>query len=300
MSTVLTFTVPEEFDSKPAKFFLRNYCHLSAGLLTTLKKTDMGILCNGILLRTIDKVYTNDTVRLTLPDDENHILPVQMPLNIRYEDSYIMVIDKPPHMPVHPTHAHITDTLANGVAYYLQSKHEQSSFRALNRLDRDTTGLVLIAKDRYCAYNLATHFQKRYIAVCQGILTSSGTVNADISLLEGHTIQRTAGTGNGITAVTHYNPLYCQNEHTLVEFRLETGRTHQIRVHMAYLGYPLAGDDMYGGSLARIQRQALHCQQISFVHPVTHQMTEISSPLPEDMCSVLGCRADISDIKKMP
>ncbi len=288
MSTVLHFTVPKDFDGKETKYFLRSYCHISAGLLTALKKVPLGISKNGILLRSVDKVYQNDTVTLTLPPEENTIIPVAMPLNIFYEDNYILVIDKPFHMPVHPTHDHITDTLANGVTYYLRNKQEHFAFHALNRLDRDTTGLVLIAKDRYSAFYLAKNFQKRYMAICEGILTDSGTVNADISILDGHTIERTAGTGNGIPSVTHYKPLLSRNNHTLVEFSLETGRTHQIRVHMAYLGFPLAGDDMYGGHLDFIKRQALHCQQISFIHPISHKPVTLSSPLPDDMLSVIS------------
>ena len=291
MSTVLHFTVPKDFDATMAKVFLRSYCNISAGMLTSLKKTDNGISRNGILLRAIDKVFTDDIVTLKFPEDKNNIVPVQMPLVIRYEDEHLLVIDKPSHMPVHPTHNHQYDTLANAVSFYLHSKNENSAFRALNRIDSDTTGLVLIAKNRYCAYSLAKNFDKRYVAICEGILTSSGTVNADIALLEGHTIQRTAGTGNGISAVTHYQPLLCTQKYSLVDFRLETGRTHQIRVHMAHIGFPLVGDDMYGGSLDAIQRQALHCRQISFLHPVTHKTITVTSPLPEDMLSVLKLTA---------
>lgn len=285
---ILNFTVPKEYNDTQAKWFLRNYCNISVRLLTALKLTPLGISRNGSLLRVIDNVYTGDVIRVKLPEDNNKIIPVETDLDICYEDEHILVVNKPPFMPVHPTHNHIDDTLANGVAFYLQSKGCTSCFRAINRIDRDTTGLVLLAKHSYAAANLVKNVKKVYSAVCQGIITEPGTVNANISLLEGHTIQRVAGTADGVHAVTHYKPLIIGNNHTLLEFNLETGRTHQIRVHMSYIGHPLAGDDMYGGSLEYINRQALHCKTITFIHPVTHKSVTVTTPLPKDMEQVIN------------
>lgn len=284
---ILKFTVPAQYDNTQAKWFLRNYCNISVRLITALKLVPLGISRNGELLRVIDTVFENDIIQIKLPEDNNEIEPVDIPLDICYEDDHIMVLNKPPYMPVHPTHGHIDDTLANGVAFYLNNKNESFSFRAINRIDRDTTGLVLVAKHSYAASNLVKNVQKKYVAVCEGEILNSGTIDAKISLLPGHTIQRTAGTSDGVTAITHYNPILIKNGHTLVEFNLETGRTHQIRVHMSHISHPLAGDDMYGGSLEYIKRQALHCKTITFLHPVTHKEITVTTDLPEDMQNII-------------
>lgn len=284
---ILKFTVPAQYDNTQAKWFLRNYCNISVRLITALKLVPLGISRNGELLRVIDTVFENDIIQIKLPEDNNEIEPVDIPLDICYEDDHIMVLNKPPYMPVHPTHGHIDDTLANGVAFYLNNKNESFSFRAINRIDRDTTGLVLVAKHSYAASNLVKNVQKKYVAVCEGEILTSGTIDTKISLLPGHTIQRTAGTSDGVTAITHYNPILIKNGHTLVEFNLETGRTHQIRVHMSHISHPLAGDDMYGGSLEYIKRQALHCKTITFLHPVTHKEITVTTDLPEDMQNII-------------
>lgn len=284
---ILNFTVPAQYDNTQAKWFLRNYCNISVRLITALKLVPLGISRNGELLRVIDTVYENDIIQIKLPEDNNEIEPVDIPLDICYEDDHIILLNKPPYMPVHPTHGHIDDTLANGVAFYLNNKNESFSFRAINRIDRDTTGLVLVAKHSYAASNLVKNVQKKYVAVCEGEILNSGTVDAKISLLPGHTIQRTAGTPDGVTAITHYNPILTKNGHTLVEFNLETGRTHQIRVHMSYIKHPLAGDDMYGGSLEHIKRQALHCKTITLLHPVTHKEITVTTDLPDDMQNII-------------
>lgn len=284
---ILNFTVPAQYDNTQAKWFLRNYCNISVRLITALKLVPLGISRNGELLRVIDTVYESDIIQIKLPEDNNEIEPVDIPLDICYEDDHIIVLNKPPYMPVHPTHGHIDDTLANGVAFYLNNKNESFSFRAINRIDRDTTGLVLVAKHSYAASNLVKNVQKKYVAVCEGEILNSGTVDAKISLLPGHTIQRTAGTSDGVTAITHYKPILTKNRHTLVEFNLETGRTHQIRVHMSHINHPLAGDDMYGGSLEYIKRQALHCKTIIFLHPVTHKEITVTTDLPDDMQKII-------------
>lgn len=282
----LKFTVTKEYNNKPAKFFLRSYCNISARTLISLKQAYMGITRNNQLLKVIDNVYEGDEVIISLKEDENEITPIKMDLEILYEDEHILVLDKPPFMPVHPTRNHQTDTLANGVANYMRQKNEFYKFRALNRLDRDTTGIVLLAKNSYAANNLKTSFSKVYYAVCQGNIKKNGRVDAPISLKEGHTIERIAGAG-GVRAITNYEVKENANNHTLLKLNLETGRTHQIRVHMAYIGHPLAGDDMYGGSLKLINRQALHCGQCSFIHPIKNISITICSHLPNDIKSLL-------------
>jgi len=279
----LTFSVPAEFDGAMLKAFLRRGCGLSSRLMVLLKQTENGILRNGRHARVIEPVTAGDMVTLRLPEENCAVEPFALPLAVVYEDAHLLVLNKPSGMPVHPTSCgHEMDTLANAVSFYMRSRGESYAFRPLNRLDKNTTGLVLTAKEPYSAYRLKTGVEKRYTAVCEGVFSGSGTVDAPIRVKEGHTIEREAGNG-GQRAVTHYKTLAGLHNHTLAQFTLETGRTHQIRVHMAYLGHPLAGDDMYGGSTKYIARQALHCERMSFLHPVTSKKMELFASLPDDM-----------------
>ncbi len=283
----LVFTVPVECDKIDTKTFLRRYCGVSARTLSKLKRTTMGITRNGELLKTNMILNAGEEVVLAMPDDVNDIIPVKGELDILFEDEYIIVVDKPPFMPVHPTKIHQEDTLANLISYYMQQKGERYTFRAINRLDRDTSGCVLLAKDRFCANSLPDTVTKEYVALCEGQILSSGTVNRPIKVMEGRSIQRVVA-DDGAQSITHYFPLRYKNNHTLTRFVLETGRTHQIRCHMSSIGHPLAGDDMYGGSLEYINRQALHCRKVTFIHPITNENIEVVSDLPRDMCSAFS------------
>lgn len=286
MGTKINFKVPSEYNGKLVKEFLRRNCGVSASLLTQLKLCDNGITNSGVHTRAVDTVKSGDIITITLPEDKNDITPVNLPIEILYEDEHLIVFNKAPFMPVHPVHGHIYDTLANGAAYYAKSTGKLWTFRAVNRLDRDTSGALLAAKNAYAAALLSKTVKKKYIAVCEGIIEKGGTIDTPIRFKEGHTIQREAGEG-GVSAITHYKPIKICNNHTLVEFDLETGRTHQIRVHMSSIGHPLAGDDMYGGSLDVINRQALHCGEVSFIHPVSGEKLVISCPLPDDISKIL-------------
>lgn len=283
----IEYTVPADCDGLDTKTFLRRHCGISARTLSKLKRTNLGISRNGELLKTTHILHTDDIVVLAMPDDENEIKPIEGVIDILFEDEYILVVNKPPLMPVHPTKIHQEDTLANIVAYYMKQKGENYTFRAINRLDRDTSGCVLMAKDRVCANSLPETVKKEYVAVCEGEIGSSGTVDRPIKVMEGRSIQRVVS-NDGQRSVTHYFPIMSKNDHTLTKFILETGRTHQIRCHMSSIGHPLSGDDMYGGSLKFINRQALHCYKVSFVHPITKEYIELISELPDDICSVIG------------
>ncbi len=283
----ISFTVPQNCDKIDTKTFLRKHCEISARTLSKLKRTKLGITRNNELLKTTDILSVGDVVVLSMPDDVNEITPIKGNLNILFEDDYIMVVDKPPLMPVHPTKIHQEDTLANIVSFYMRQKGEYYTFRAINRLDRDTSGCLLLAKDRYCANSLPNTVTKEYVAVCEGEITENGTVDKPIKVMEGRSIQRIVA-DDGVKSVTHYFPLIYKNGHTLTKFILETGRTHQIRCHMSSIGHSLAGDDMYFGSLEYITRQALHCKKVSFTHPITNEHIEVVSNIPVDMCSVLG------------
>lgn len=284
---LIEYVVPAECNGIDTKTFLRRHCGISARTLSKLKRTNLGISRNSELLKTTHILHTDDVVVLAMPDDENEIKPIEGELDILFEDDYILVVNKPPLMPVHPTKIHQEDTLANIVSYYMKQKGENYTFRAINRLDRDTSGCVLMAKDRVCANSLPESVKKEYVAVCEGEISSSSTVDRPIKVMEGRSIQRVVS-DDGQRSVTHYFPILYRNNHTLTKFILETGRTHQIRCHMSSIGHPLCGDDMYGGSLDFISRQALHCYKISFIHPITKEYVETISELPEDICSVIG------------
>lgn len=286
MENTLFFDVPKEYDGAICKYFLKKHCKISARLITKLVRIENGITRDGKLIRTIDSVHFGDRIRIKLPNDNNEIEPVMGELDIKFEDNHILVVNKPPNMPVHPTKNHQRDTLANIVRHYALSKGEDYTFRAINRIDRDTSGLVIIAKDRFTANGLKGIY-KEYTAVCQGNIVEDGTVDKNIRLKPDSKMVREVNE-NGARAVTHYFVLSKNIDYSLVRCVLETGRTHQIRCHMSYLGYPLAGDDLYGGKTDKIHRQALHCSYLRFIHPVTKKKIEIMSELPEDMNSLLN------------
>ncbi|MCR5653921.1 MAG: RluA family pseudouridine synthase [Ruminococcus sp.] len=286
MSSRLVFVVPKECDGIKARTFLRHHCSVSARIITLLKREKYGIIRDNKILKTIDTVNFGDEIILNLPDDNNEITPVKGELNILFEDDYLIAVDKPFGMPVHPTKVHQEDTLANILKYIQNKKGESYTFRAVNRLDKDTSGIVIIAKDKFTATALMYGIHKKYLAVWEGIIDKSGTINEPIGLLEGHTVQRAVKT-DGKPAVTHYTPIKHDKEHTLLELTLETGRTHQIRCHMSSVGHPLAGDDMYGGSLEYIKRQALHCASVSFTHPITNKKIDIKCDLPTDIIQII-------------
>lgn len=283
---VITFIVPTEYNNKDLKTFLKDYCKISSRVLTKIKRIDNGITRNNIKIKTIDIVHKDDEIIIKLPQDNNEITPIKGNLDIKYEDEYILVINKPPLMPVHPTKIHQEDTLANLVSYYMNCKNESYTFRCINRLDKDTSGLVVIAKDRYSSNIINKTIDKTYYAICEGTIDSDGTINKPIMVMPGRSIQRITS-DNGERAITHYHILDNSNNHTYLEIKLETGKTHQIRCHFSSIGHPLAGDDMYGGSLKYISRQALHCGKICFNHPITKNKIEVTSNIPLDMEEVI-------------
>lgn len=283
MAETLTFTVPVEFDGKPAKWFLKDHCSLSTRMITQLKREKEGILMGGEILRTVDKVRAGALVTVKLPDEESpYIEPVEGELEVVFEDEHILVVNKPCDMPVHPVKQHQTDTLANIVVFRARQRGERFVFRAVNRLDRNTSGLVMIAKDRFTVNKLKNNVHKIYYALVHGEMDGSGTVRAPIGLSEDSKIKRHV-LSHGVPAITNYEIVFSKKEYSLLKLVLETGKTHQIRCHMAYLGHPLLGDDLYGGGKELIQRQALHCREMSFCHPVTGEKISLETELPDDM-----------------
>lgn len=283
------FSVPQEYDGQTLQTFLRRGCGLSWRMVVKLKRVPGGMTADGQTLRSIDRVRAGQTVRLTMPDDAVRIEGADIPLTVAYEDDHLLVIDKPPYLAVHPSAGKPEPTLANAVVGYLARQGEPLSFRPVNRLDRNTSGLLLAAKDPHIAYTLAQKPQKAYYAIVLGELCGEGTVDRPIRVREGSCITREVGEG-GKPSVTHWRALATDGEITLIRLVLETGRTHQIRVHMAWLGHPLAGDTMYGTDETLLPRHGLHCARMTFIHPVTGEQIALSSPIPPDMRALLEAR----------
>jgi len=289
MAKTLRFVVTAEYDGTKAGKYLRTVCGLSARTLAILKRSEGALLADGKLLRTIDLLKEGSVIEISLPSESNSesIEAIEGDLDILFEDQYLLILNKPSNMPVHPVKLHQRDTLANRIAYRYKGTSSDFVFRAVNRLDRDTTGIVIIAKDRHTASLMQkADVKKYYIAVCHGVTDEFGTVDEPIGLAQESKILRTV-TPLGQNAVTHYKRISCNNIASLVELNLETGRTHQIRCHMSYIGHPLFGDDLYGGKLDFIGRQALHCLSVEFVHPFTNEVLNIKANLPDDIKNLI-------------
>lgn len=285
METVY-FTIPTEYDGASVQTFLRQACGFSWRTVVRLKHNDGGITVDGERRRSIDPVYAGERLRLCFPEDAVRIDGADIPLSVVYEDDAVLVVDKPPYLAVHPSAGKPEPTLANAVVGYFERQGQPLSFRPVNRLDRNTSGLLLAAKNPHVAFAMAHKAEKTYLAIVLGELHGNGTINEPIRVKEGCCITREVGEG-GKESVTHYEALATDGEVSLVRLRLETGRTHQIRVHMSWLGYPLAGDTMYGTDETVMPRHALHCAEMAFLHPMTGEPITLRSPLPEDMLSCL-------------
>lgn len=266
---------------------LQNYLMKQQGvsrrLLTKLKRQDGGITRNGETVRSVDLVCGGDKIVLRLEDTS--LLEANPSLNVpvAYESGSVVVFDKPAGMPVHPSIKHQGDTLGN----YFAARYPDLTFRPVNRLDKDTSGLCAVAKDALAAKLLQGSIDKVYYAAVQGVTEESGTIDAPIAREQESIILRCVR-DDGQPAVTHFRRIGGNSSYSLEEILLETGRTHQIRVHFAYTGHPLAGDDMYGGSLEHITRQALHCGRLTFTEPLTGKSVTVSSELPQEIISLIG------------
>lgn len=273
----IIFIIDEKNKNKTIKDYLKEF-GVSSSLLTRLKQTSNGITINGYFAKTIDKLHTNDVLKIRIESKGTMPAPTEMDIQTIYEDEDIIIFDKPPYVPVHESRNHRGDTLSNHMSYISK---EQTAFRAVYRLDRDTSGLVVIAKHELSACKLAGKIKKDYYAVVEGIIKDDGIIDAKIARC-GESIIKRCVSNDGENAVTEYFPVGNYNGNTLVRFNLLTGRTHQIRVHMSYIGHPLLGDDMYGGNSSIIDRQALHCKDIYFTHPVTNENIHITCDFPLD------------------
>ncbi len=290
MERILTYTISGASEVQKVKSFLRAQGY-SAQNLIELKKRPDNVLINDTPVFLTHKLQAGDVLTVHIREEisSEHIEPVKLPLDIVYEDEDLMVINKPAGMPTHPSQNNRDNTLGNALAWYFAEKKEAFVFRCINRLDRDTSGLTIVAKHMVSAGMLSAMaasgaIEKEYLAIAKGSVTPpSGTITAPLSRKEGSIIERTVDFEKGERAVTHYHLLHEKDGHSLVSLTLETGRTHQIRIHMKYLGYPLIGDYLYNPDTERITRQALHAYRLRFIHPITGELLEFIAPLPKDM-----------------
>ncbi len=279
----INFKIEEKDNNRQIRDFLKNF-GVSSSLLVKLKKDNTGILLNGNFAKTIEQLKSGDVLTINIKNSGKRPTLSSDNVEIVYSDEDILVANKPPFMPCHESRNHQGDALSNAVAKYLD---EDCSFRSVYRLDRDTSGLVVIAKNELAASKLAGKIKKDYFAVVEGELNGNGTIDLPIDRESDSIIKRKVS-DYGEKAVTHWQAVKSTNGRTLVKVNLETGRTHQIRVHFSHIGMPLVGDTLYGSADQVINRQALHCKSVSFIHPVTMKEIIINSDFPEDIKSIIG------------
>lgn len=282
---ILSYTVKKSDVGKTAANILRDNLNVSARLLKKLKNNNC-IFVNKVPVFTSYILNENDVLEAKIDFyEDDDIIPQKIDLDILYEDDYILAINKPSGIVVHPSSYHPDLTLANGVKYYLNSRKK---IRPINRLDRDTSGIVLFAKNEYiqeCFSNVEMH--KIYLAITDGIITpEADIIDAPIARKDDSIMERTVSS-LGKHAITHYKTIKSINGNSILNVYIETGRTHQIRVHLAYRGFPILGDTLYGKESNLISRQALHAYELHFTHPITKERLEIIAPLPDDIKSLI-------------
>ena len=293
----LRYQIAPEHEGMNVERYLKQQHGYSSRTIVKLKHYEQGMRLNGAHTRTIDLLHAGDVLEITFLDSEEHgvehFIRSNRQVEIAYEDDDLLVFNKPADMPCHQSCGHAADTLANVFAAHCDQLGMELMYRPLNRLDRDTSGAVLIAKNRFAAASVTNNFHKTYQAILDGVPPQSeGRVDAPIRREFPEEMRRIVSP-DGQRAITNYRVLAVQDGYSLVDFVLETGRTHQIRVHMAHLGCPVLGDSMYGRKSEMIARQALHCRYIAFTQPVSRQPVGVSCTMPEDMqevCTKLGLK----------
>lgn len=285
MEKIIALKIDSSLHGRKIEYVLEKHLGISQTLIRRLKRVEGAITLNKKEATVTQKVFTGDelTVKIRGRAQEN-IIPVKLPIDIIWEDEDIIAVNKPRSMPTHPSKRHQTDTLANRIIYYLGQK---SSFHSITRLDRDTSGVVLIAKNPLAAALLTEDIKKRkihkeYIAAVNGVPNPlCGRVDAPIKKKENSGILRYVSSG-GKEAVTEYKVEKICGEISIVRLYPLTGRTHQLRVHMCYIGTPIYGDGMYGASQIG-EKTRLHCSIVEFKHPITKEKITVTAPIPKDI-----------------
>lgn len=323
MERIFRYEIKEQDAGKDIHEFLRGKKY-SRHILASMKPDKTAILVNGVHEFMCYKLQTGDVLQTRVVDPKSsvNIRPAPVPFSVIYEDEDVLIVDKPAGQAIHPAISHPADTLANGLAWYYQQKGIPFVVRCINRLDRDTTGLLIVAKNLVSACVLeqdllARNIHRTYLAIAEGELPERGTINLPIARKEGSLIERCVDEERGDRAVTHFfrkgyyppttnaspesvstGSVKNRNGYSLVQLKLETGRTHQIRVHLSHSGHPLLGDTLYHPDYLRtpedpipeglpINRQALHSWQLDFTHPITGEAMHFEAPVPEDMRKLL-------------
>ena len=294
MNRNIDYIIDEDSAGLRVEQFLRRKRY-SGQNLSEIKRMPKSILVKGVHYYMRQELSTGDHLQVRICETQNSekIPPTKLPLDIIYEDEDLLVLNKPAGMPIHPSLNNYTNSIANALAYYFQSQGKPFIFRCCNRLDRDTSGLTIVSKHLVSGSILSDmtkyrEVHREYLAIARGSVTpSEGTIQAPLGRKDGTIIERTVDWEHGEDAVTHYKVVKEANGHSLVSLRLETGRTHQIRIHMKYLGYPLIGDYLYNLDMEYMTRQALHSHHMEFTHPITGEHMSFTAPLPEDMARVM-------------
>lgn len=282
MGRTLEYKIEDGFNGKRVEAFLRGRLKMSARVVKDLKFSENGLVLNGERVRTVDVLHTGDIFRITFPEDSGEMFePLNIPLEVLFEDEDFLIINKPAGLANHPSHNHQGDTLANAVAYHLKKQGKSAVFRSVGRLDKGTSGIVICALNRFAAATVSGKVYKEYEAICEGVLTGEGIIDAPIYRPDPIITVRTVDE-RGERAVTEWRALKNSGGRTHLRIHLQTGRTHQIRVHFAHMGMPLTGDRMYGTPSDEISHQALICKYCRFIHPVTGEIVEIEAPTPKD------------------
>lgn len=293
MQRIIEHIAAPDEDGWRARDIMSRKLGFSSRQLLRAKQRPGGICIDGQPARAIDTLRAGQVLAVCVAGESElsqNIVPVPGELDIVHEDEDILVLNKPGNIPVHPSHGYYESSLANRVMHYYQRQEMQFVFRAVGRLDRGTSGLLVVAKHAHAQVVLQREMEqglagKEYLAVVRGRPDDAGTIDAPIGRAPGSVITRRVDP-EGARAVTHYQTLEAWGPHSLVRLRLETGRTHQIRVHMAHIGHPLAGDFLYGQEEESIPRAALHAQKLEFTHPVSGQQMTFTVPMPQDMMTL--------------